>query len=298
VAVQGSVEALLAQAKIDQREAQMLLANLLGVSRASLLAHAERQVDDAVLTEATALFSRRAKGEPVAYLLGTREFYGRDFKVSPATLVPRPETETLVEQALARLSEQLSAGRLANAGVSHETCIATNAGVDCPPRVLDLGTGSGAIAISLALERPDAHFTACDISHDALAIAIENATHLNAKVEFILSDWYANLGTRRFNLIVANPPYVAAGDVHLTQGDLRFEPACALTDESADGLGAIGTIIEHAAAHLQPRGWLLFEHGFDQAEACRALLLKAGFINLSSIPDLAGISRVAGGQTR
>ncbi len=350
MAVYDTVEALLLLPKIDRREAQMLLAEVLGVSRASLIAHGERRVDAASLARARELFSRRETGEPIAYLLGKREFYGRQFKVSPATLIPRPETEILVEQALARLRGQLSAARRADAGslpladhqtsvipakagiqpvvgpvipakagiqpvvtsefndgvdsglrrddgVSHAACVVADDGVDHRLRILDLGTGSGAIAISIALEHSEAQVTACDISHDALSIAKENARQLHANVEFIHSDWYANL-TGKFDLIVANPPYVARGDVHLGVGDLRFEPKSALTDESDDGLGAICTIINGAAAHLYPQGWLLFEHGFDQAEAARAWLLKAGFTNLTTIADLAGISRVAGGQIR
>jgi release factor glutamine methyltransferase len=162
--------------------------------------------------------------------------------------------------------------------------------------VLDLGTGSGAIAVSIALERPEATVVAADFSIEAIAIAAKNARRLNANVEFVESNWYASLAGRKFDVIVANPPYVAGGDAHLSQGDLRFEPQIALTDDSGDGLHSIRAIVDGAADHLHAGGWLLFEHGYDQAEACRALLLKAGFKNLISINDLAGISRVAGGQ--
>jgi release factor glutamine methyltransferase len=166
---------------------------------------------------------------------------------------------------------------------------------------LDLGTGSGAIAVSLALELaaayPGFRLSATDISPAALAVARGNAQRLGASIEFIGGSWYAGLANRRFDLIVANPPYVAGGDPHLAQGDLRFEPQTALTDGSADGLASIRNIVDGAVAHLEPGGWLLFEHGYDQAGACRELLLKAGFNNLISCMDLAGVPRVAGGQT-
>ena len=265
------------------------MAHALGVSRASIIAHPERLLDAAEEQFAQNFIERRAAGEPIAYLIGRREFYGRDFVVSPATLIPRPETELLIEQALARLNSHLSPGSRASAGVLPSD---SNLG----PHILDLGTGSGAIAVSLALERPDAVVVAADLARDALKIAAENAQRLGAKVEFVESDWYANLGARKFDVIAANPPYVAGDDGHLSQGDLRFEPQIALTDGSGDGLGSIRIIIEGASSHLHPGGWLLFEHGYDQADACRALLLKAGFKNLISVNDLAGISRVAGGQ--
>ncbi len=285
------IGALLSQQVIDKREAQMLLAEVLGVSRALVIAHPERPLDATQEQRARSLIARRAVGEPIAYLLGTHEFYGRDFLVSPATLIPRPETELLVEQALARLSGSLSPANPANTGVS--TIVSTKrAGI------LDLGTGSGAIAVSLALERPDTIVVAADVSNDALEIAAENAHRLNATVEFVESNWYTNLGSRKFDLIVSNPPYVAGNDAYLSQGDLRFEPQIALTDESSDGLHSIRTIVDGAPAHLRPSGWLLFEHGYDQAAECRGLLLKAGFGNLISIDDLAGIPRVAGGQIR
>ena len=164
--------------------------------------------------------------------------------------------------------------------------------------ILDLGTGSGAIAISLALERPHMMVVAADVSRDALLVAEDNAQRLNAAVDFVDSNWYQNLAGRKFDLIVSNPPYVAGNDTHLSQGDLRFEPQTALTDKSADGLLSIRTIIEGAPAHLNANGWLLFEHGYDQSDACKELLLKAGFVNLTSVNDLAGIPRVAGGQIR
>ena len=288
-----NIGALIALARplIDMREAQMILAHVLGVSRALLIAHPERLLDAERALLVQSLFARRAAGEPIAYLLGMREFYGREFVVSPATLIPRPETELLVEQALVRLSGHLMPASRASASVSST--------IDrSHPNVLDLGTGSGAIAVSLALECPGVVVVAADISPDALKIATENARRLNADVEFIESNWYVNMADRKFDLIVANPPYVAGGDEHLSQGDLRFEPQIALTDESTDGLTSIRAIIDGAPAHLHAGGWLLFEHGFDQAEAARELLLNSGFENLICMNDLAGIARVAGGQIR
>lgn len=332
----ASIAALLSQQTIDKREAQMLLAHVLGISRALVIAHPERTLDAAQEERVRDFFSRRAAGEPIAYLLGTREFYGRDFAVSPATLIPRPETELIVEQALARLSDHKWPASLASARVSQietsrnsisvhpepvegrnelrcESNLTPGASTgsartgnpesgqadsDARARILDIGTGSGAIAVTLALERRDAIVVAADISHDALDIANQNAHRLDAKVEFIQSHWYTNLTGRKFDLIVSNPPYVAGRDEHLSKGDLRFEPQIALTDESSDGLQSIRSIVDGAPAHLHPGGWLLFEHGYDQVDACRELLLKAGFENLISIDDLAGIPRVAGGQIR
>ena len=268
-----------AELEIDRLDAQYLLANLLNVGRASLIAHPERVLDESTQRRFKAQVSERADGMPVAYILGTREFYGRDFRVSPATLIPRPETEFLVEQALARLSKQ---NRSAN---------------PTSTRVLDMGTGTGAIAISIALGG-EFSVTATDVSVDALEIARNNAVALGASVEFTKSNWFAELADRQFDLIVSNPPYVAGNDAHLTQDDLRFEPPNALTDGSADGLASIRTIVTGAPRHLAPGGWLLFEHGYDQAAAARELLLEAGFVDLICIRDLAGIERVSGGQIR
>jgi release factor glutamine methyltransferase len=273
---------MLTRNAIDRREAEMLIAEVLGATRAYVMAHPERTLDADQETKVNDWIARRAAGEPIAYLLGKREFYGRDFEISLATLIPRPETELLVEQALARISEHKSLETRSSASV------------------LDMGTGSGVIAISVALAfaHDDVAITATDISPGALAIARKNAQELGASVEFIASSWYAALAGRKFDLIVSNPPYVAVDDKHLMQGDLRFEPLTALTDGSADGLDSIRVIVGDAAAHLHPRGWLLFEHGYDQADACRDLLLKSGFDNPISIRDLAGIPRVAVAQIR
>jgi len=207
----------------------------------------------------------------VAYLLGVKEFYGLQLRVTPDVLIPRPETEELVEAALERLPQG-------------ET-----------RKVLDLGTGSGCIAIAIARHRPAALVTAVDSSSPALALARENAAALDVEVEFLQSDWFAALGRRRFDLISANPPYVAADDPHLHQGDLRFEPRPALA-AGLDGLADLRCIVGAAPKHLRRGGWLLLEHGYDQAEACRDLLHNAGFGELVFRADIAGLLRIAGGR--
>jgi release factor glutamine methyltransferase len=275
--VNQTVEALLAAAADTlatdegRREAQVLLGHALGVSRAWLVAHRGDTVDDSTAEAFRRLVLLRHDGEPVAYLLGRREFHGLDFRVTPDVLIPRPETETLVDVALEKLDA--TPGR----------------------KVLDLGTGSGCVAVSIAHERPFAHVTAVDLSAAALDVARSNATTLGQTVEFLQGRWFAPLAQKRFDLIVSNPPYVAAGDPHLNRGDLRFEPTTALIS-GPDGLNDIRVIVGDAAEHLLPGGWLLFEHGYDQAESCRDLLAKAGFGDLKSWPDLAGIARVAGGR--
>ncbi|HEX3098641.1 MAG TPA: peptide chain release factor N(5)-glutamine methyltransferase [Usitatibacter sp.] len=267
-------------AAIDRIDAQVLMAHVLGVDRAWVLANPMRVLTETEDAQVDMLVARRAMGQPVAYLLGRREFYGRDFAVGPEVLIPRPETETLVEAALDALRRPRADGG--------------------PWNILDLGTGSGAIAVTLACERPDARIVATDASAEALETARANArAHgCEARIELAKGSWYAAVPGRRFDLIVANPPYVAAGDAHLSQGDLRFEPGVALTDGSADGLDSIRTIVSGAGGHLVPGGALLFEHGYDQAEAAARILADAGFTALVSIPDLAGIPRVAGGHLK
>ena len=213
--------------------------------------------------------ARRLAGEPIAYLVGQREFFGLAFAVSEAVLIPRPDTELLVELALERLPQH--------------------------GKVLDMGTGSGAIAVALAHTRPDAAVTALDVSEAALAVAQGNAARNGAAVRFLHSDWFGALGGEVFDLVVSNPPYIAHGDVHLAQGDLRFEPVDALTDHG-DGLSALRTIVAGAPAHLAAQGWLLMEHGYDQAAAVRAQLTAAGYSDVQSWRDLAGIERVSGGR--
>ena len=255
---------------IPPAEARLLLGHLLTRPTAWLEAHREELLSTEQLAQFREWVARRAAGEPVAYLLGSREFYGRDFAVTPAVLIPRPETELLVEVAL----RKVGAGGTA--------------------KILDLGTGSGCIAITLALESP-AQVTAVDISPAALAVAKKNAAQRAASVDFIESDWYAALPPAQFDLIVANPPYVAADDRHLAEGDLRFEPLQALTDQ-ADGLAALRCIVADAPRWLADGGWLFFEHGYDQGVAVFDLLCAAGFADIEQHCDLAGIVRVSGGR--
>jgi len=252
-------------------EVQCLLQAVLQVNRAWLLTHHEQILDAEQQARYAALFERRLRGEPLAYILGEREFFGLNFKITPATLIPRPDTELLVELALQRIPQR---GAF---------------------RVLDLGTGSGAIALSIAHARPDIEVTAVDASPEALEVAQENTRRLNiGNARLLRSDWFSALAGERFDLIVSNPPYIADGDAHLAQGDLRFEPRGALAS-GADGLGDIRRIVAGAKGHLHAGGWLLFEHGYDQAGRARELLGAAGYAGVFSARDLAGIERVSGG---
>jgi release factor glutamine methyltransferase len=253
-------------------EVRCLLQAVLQVTHAYLLSHSEQCLNDEQHARYSGLFERRLCGEPIAYLLGEREFFGLTFKVTPATLIPRPETELLVELALQRIPKQ---------GVC---------------RVLDMGTGSGAIALSIAYERPYAEVVAVDASEAALEIAQFNTRQFNLNnVSLLHSDWFAALQNKRFDIIVSNPPYIAAHDAHLEQGDLRFEPSTALAS-GADGLDDIRRICADAKTHLSPGGWLLLEHGYDHAKLVCGLLQDSGFSGVFSAPDLAGIERVSGGQ--
>ncbi|MDQ1063774.1 MULTISPECIES: peptide chain release factor N(5)-glutamine methyltransferase [Stenotrophomonas] len=255
-----------------RHEAELLLLHVLGRERGWLFAHATDLLDPATAEAFAALLQRRIAGEPVAYLLGRRGFWTLDLAVSPATLIPRPETERLVELALERLPEGM------------------------PLRIADLGTGSGAIALALASERPLAQIVATDMSGDAIAVAAGNARqHGLANVAFRQGSWHAPLAGERFDLIASNPPYIASDDPHLAQGDLRFEPATALAS-GHDGLDDIRLIIAGAPAHLQPGGWLLVEHGWDQGEAIRALLEGAGFVEVETALDLEQRDRVSLGR--
>ena len=263
-----------ATAAIGRVDAHVIVAHLLGVDRSYLVANPMRVLTESEDARIDTLVARRAIGHPVAHLVAQREFYGRMFAISPDVLIPRPETETLVEAALARLAPPAS--RL-------------------PARILDLGTGSGAIAVTLACERPGDIVVATDSNAAALAVARGNAAALGCRVEFLEGSWFGPLAGRRFDLILSNPPYVARGDPHLARGDLRFEPAAALTDGSGDGLASIRAVIAGAAAHLEPGGWLLIEHGYDQKDAVQSALEAHGFRERISIDDLAGIPRVAAG---
>ena len=253
-------------------ETQALLCHVLEASKAYLIAHREDNLTPAQESQFRALVERRLKGEPIAYILGEREFYSLPFKVTPAVLIPRPDTELLVELALAHISQ------------------------DQPFQVLDLGTGSGAVAITIAKHRPFASVTAIDQSQEALSVARDNAARLGTEnITFLQSDWYQSISAQKFDIIVSNPPYIAENDIHLQQGDLRFEPLTALASGD-DGLSSIRTIVSGAKKHLISGGWLLFEHGYDQAEACRALLNKYGFLQTASVCDLSKIQRVTLGR--
>lgn len=269
-----SVRAALTQSGLMPVDAQVLLAHVLGVDRAWLIAHATDPLGRAHADAFFALAKRRREGEPVAYLTGRREFFGLDLAVTPAVLVPRPETETLVEVVLERLP------------------------ADRETRVADLGTGSGAIALAVASQRPRAHVIATDVSDDALAVARGNAARLGiANLSFARGDWYGALpaDTPPLDAIAANPPYVAAGDSHLDAGDLRHEPVGALTP-GGDGLDALRAIVAGAPARLAPGGWLAVEHGYDQSGEVRALFDAAGFEAIVVRRDLAGIPRVVAGR--
>ncbi|NTV11680.1 MAG: peptide chain release factor N(5)-glutamine methyltransferase [Zoogloea sp.] len=261
----------LGREQIEPMEARILLRYVLDCTPATLVAWPERLLSWGQWTRYADLVERRHAGEPVAYLLGMREFYGRPFKVGPAVLIPRPETELLVELALARFGDR--------PGV----------------KVLDLGTGSGALAITLALELPAPEVMAVDASLDALDIAAANAAALGAEVSFVESDWFNGLSGGEFDLIVSNPPYIAEADPHLAQGDLRFEPRQALA-AGADGLDDLRRIIIGAPDFLAPQGWLMLEHGYDQAAAVRELMVLAGYAEVASWQDLAGIERATVGR--
>jgi release factor glutamine methyltransferase len=270
--------ALLRASPLPPLEARILLTHVLGWRPTQLITRSDEALDSACVERYRALEARRLAGEPVAQLVGAREFFGLDLEVTPHVLIPRPETELLVETALTAM-EHISR-----------------------PRVLDLGTGTGAIAVAIASMRPDARVCAVDRSAEALAVATRNATRLldaqrpGGGVTLTQGDWYGSLdATLRFDVIVSNPPYIASGDPHLSEGDLRFEPRGALTDE-ADGLSAIRLIIAGAPARLAANGVLWIEHGYDQAEAVRAMLAAQGFAQVRSERDLAGIERISGGQ--
>jgi len=255
-------------------EAQLLLQHALNVNRAWLITHENDALEPNTHAAYRALVNRRLNGEPIAYILGYREFYGLNLKVTPDTLIPRPDTETLVETALAKISTTK------------------------PSTILDLGTGTGAIALAIAKHRPQAFIYAADASQAALDVAIGNAKNLEiSNIEFILSNWFSALNDKKFDVIVSNPPYIAQNDAHLTQGDLRFEPVSALVS-GAGGLDDIKQIISDAPHHLNPHGWLLLEHGYDQAEHVTALLKKAGFSEIETTKDLANIMRVTLGQLK
>jgi release factor glutamine methyltransferase len=269
----ATIGSLLRESGLPRLEAELLLCSILGCERVRLIAHAEEAIDPSRARSAHARFARRRTGEPVSYITGLREFYGLALRVTPEVLIPRPETERLVELAFERLP------------------------LGAPARVLELGTGSGAIAIALASERPGLGIVATDVSEAALAVARRNARDHGADIDFVLSDWFAALGTEQFDLIVSNPPYVAAGDAHLEQGDVRFEPRLALIG-GEDGLACIREIAERARNRLRPGGGLLLEHGYDQGDRCVDLFSSLGYAEVADFHDLAGWPRACAGVWR
>jgi release factor glutamine methyltransferase len=255
----------------ERVDAEVLLAYALSKSRSWLIAHADDLLPAEHASAYAVLVEQREAGEPVAYITGRRGFWSLDLEVTPATLIPRPETELLVELVLQLLP------------------------IDKAARVLDLGTGTGAIALAIARERPRAQVTATDASADALAVARRNAQrHDIRNVSFAHGDWFAPLGDQRFDVIVSNPPYIESHDPHLNQGDLRFEPITALAS-GADGLDDIRRIIVDAPRHLASEAWLLFEHGWNQGEAVHMLLRNASFTKVSTTRDLEQRDRVTAG---
>ncbi len=270
----STVAGLLAQARatIDAADAELLLAHALQRPRGWLFAHAQDAVDAEAAARFDGLLQRRIAGEPVAYLIGSQGFWTLDLAVTPATLIPRPETELLVELALARIPP------------------------DVAVRIADLGTGSGAIALAIAKERPRAHVIATDASHDALEVARANAQRNGiANVEFREGDWFAPLAGETFDLIASNPPYIAEGDPHLDEGDLRYEPDSALSS-GIDGFDALRNIVRDAPKRLRTDGWLLLEHGWEQGAAVRGLLAEAGFVDVETARDLEDRDRVSLGR--
>jgi release factor glutamine methyltransferase len=268
-----SSDSLITQAtrEIARRDAELLLAAAARLTRSQLLARGDEPVSMTVAARFTELCRRRSRGEPIAYLLGRREFWSLDFGVDPAVLVPRPETELLVQRVL----------DVVEVPAAH---------------VADLGTGSGAIAIALAHERPGWRLVATDASDAALAVARRNGERLApGRIEWLAGDWFAPLAGRRFDALVSNPPYIAEDDPALGSDGVRFEPRSALTP-GGDGLKALATLIEHAPAYLVPGGWLLLEHGATQAATLRGLLVARGFTHVTSHRDLAGHERVTEGK--
>lgn len=271
-----TLEGLLRASGLPWIEARMLAERAGGLTSVQVAARLREPASDLIRTTFSALASRRAGGEPIAYILGEREFFGRRFVVTSDVLIPRPETELLCEAVLERLSGSSYSGKMA---------------------VADLGCGSGAIAVTLACERPDWTLTALDVSAPALAIARENARRLcpTSSIKFLQSDWFAGLERQKFDAIVSNPPYIEDSDPHLQSGDLRFEPRHALS-AGADGLACIRNIAAAAPGYLCASGWLLFEHGYAQAADVRRILDEHDFRDVVTLQDLAGLERISGGR--
>ena len=269
-----TIENVLNQARIliPYNEARILLQSTLKINHAYIIAHPDQSITPIQMHTFQLLVKRRTNGEPIAYILGESEFYSMKFKVTPSVLIPRPETELLVDLALERIP------------------------LDIPCKILDLGTGSVVIAVTIAKHRGLSNVTAVDNSVDAIAVAKENIAYLGiSNVNVIKSDWFGALTKENFDIIISNPPYIAPDDPHLNQKDLRFEPELALV-AGQGGIGCIQTIISSAISYLNIGGWLLLEHGYNQAKICKQLLKEAGFSNIFSRSDLAKISRVSGGR--
>jgi release factor glutamine methyltransferase len=261
----------LATDAVPRAEVRLLLSHVLARDAAWLAVHDDHELSFTEESNARTTLARRVAGEPVAYILGYREFYGRKFKCTPAALIPRPETELLID-------------------LLRETTLFPS---EREPRILDVGTGTGCIAITLALEIDGARITACDLSRDALALARENTNALGAtNIEFIESDWFSAIDANKiFDVIVSNPPYIAPNDPHLFKGDLRFEPWLALRDR-VDGLESYRELVRGAKKHLREGGMLIVEHGYDQGESVPALFREAGFVDVEMIRDLADQPRI------
>jgi release factor glutamine methyltransferase len=262
-----TIQQALGSSGLDAREARLLLAEASGFSQSSIIAFPERALPASIENTFLEYIERRKRGEPIAYIVGRKEFYGIDLAVNPAVLIPRPETELLVELALAR-----SFGSM-----------------------VDLGTGSGALALAIKKQRPAAKVVAVEASAAALVVAQRNATKLGLEIDFRHGQWFAPVAGERFDLIVGNPPYVAAGDPCLA--DLRFEPRGALL-AGPEGLDSIREIVTAAGAFMFPGAWLLLEHGLGQDKAVRELIAGAGLESVTTWPDLAGIARVSGGRLK
>lgn len=254
-----------------RRDAEILLGFVTSKARTFILAFGETPLTDEQQEQLAALLARRVRGEPVAHLIGEREFWSLPLFVSPATLIPRPDTECLVEQALARLPA-------------------------APCRILDLGTGTGAIALALASERPDCQITAVDLIPEAVALAQRNADHLGIRnIEIVQSRWFSALEGQQFSLIVSNPPYIDAQDPHLAQGDVRFEPLSALV-AADNGLADLHTLIKDAPRYLLPQGWLLLEHGWQQGAAVREIFARYGWQQVETCRDYGDNERLTLGR--
>jgi release factor glutamine methyltransferase len=271
-ALKNAIAALAASSPTPRLDAEVLVMHACGIGRSELITRHDVALNDEQQNKLEGLLARRQRGEPVAYITGTREFWSMELDVSPATLIPRPETELLVEKALEHIPR------------------------DAEWTIADLGTGCGAIALAIAKERLRCRVIATDNSPAALQVARSNAKKFGlTNIEFHEGDWFAALAGATFDMILSNPPYIRAGDPHLKQGDVRFEPATALV-AGTEGFDAIRHIARHAREFLKPDGWLLFEHGWDQAEAIGDYLRQQGYRDIVCHTDLAGHTRVAGAR--